>query len=452
MADVSRFIQKADEALKKRNYDYAIQMYQEALLVDPKSAEARRNFRLALVRKYDEKGYPKGLKFGGLTVALKKDPKQMLAEMEKLIVKDPKSIKYNQRIAQVLMDIGAHDGAVAVLEFMVKYCDVKSEKNAQTFKLLAKAYVKADEPQKAQAVLSRAARVVPNDKEIKVLQKEISAKSYNKQVGSAKSSYDLVKNRDEAAKLEAARKGVMSDADADTLIAEEEAKLQANPLDRRAIRQIGELLAKKKKFNEAYERLIKFVEVDPSAGEVGELAAKYKNQYFDALIRTCKAKAQQDPSKAAAYEAKINEIEQAKKDFRLKEYGRQVEAAPTDLEKRFRFGQALFDAGHAAKAFKHFQKAHKSPKFAKHTGLYMGRCLIEMDRIEMAEQQFKNLEKELSDTDEELSKELMYFTADLLEKKGDPAGALDKFRSLFLEDAEFRDIEARIDRLKAATG
>ncbi|MCA8911209.1 MAG: hypothetical protein KDB82_05870, partial [Planctomycetes bacterium] len=211
---------------------------------------------------------------------------------------------------------------------------------------------------------------------------------------------------------------------------------------------VGEILAKRKKFNEAYDRLSAFLKLDPSADDVGTLAAKYKNAYFDGMIQLCLKKAQADPPKAAAYKAKADEFREEKKKFQLVEYGRQVEAAPTDLEKRFHYGQALFNSGDKNEAFKQFQKAVKSPKYSKKAGMMMGQCLLTMGRIEMAEMAFQQVEKQLTEGDEDLHKDLMYFEAELMEKKGDVDGALDKFRELFMQDMEFRDVEKRIERLK----
>ena len=446
MADATRFLAKADEELKKRNYDYAIQMYQEAMLVDPANADARRNFRLALVRKYDDKGYPSTF-FGGIgaTIARSKDPSKMLAETEKVIVKNPKNMKYNNRVAQVLIDLKHFPAAVAVLEFVYKFCNGKDDGSA--LKMFAGACIKTGDVTRAGKLLARAEKVAPNDKEIKTLRKNLAAQTMLDKHGSVRSSIDLVKDKDQARKLELRLKSHLTAEEADVLIAEVERVLSSNPLDRRAIRDLGELYAKKKEFRKAHERMVQFVEVDPTALEIGDLAGDYMNRYYEHMIKICRAKAQQDPAKAAAYKAKEGEFTAQRKVFQLKEYGRQVDSAPTDLDKRFKLGVALFNAGRGKDAFKHLQKAHKSPKFAKHTGLYMGRCLIEMGRLEMAEQQFVNLESELTDEDDELSKQLMYFSADLMEKRGHKEAALDRFRTLFLEDAEFMNVEERIDAL-----
>lgn len=455
MADVSKFLAKADEALKKRNYDYAIQMYESAMEADPGNADARRNFRLALVRKYDAEGYPKSFGFGGMAtkVLAGKNAEKLLVETEKLVAKDPKSIKYNLRVAETLAALKYHDAAVAVLEFAAKAGDLKEDKQGPNLlMLLAKEYSEVGKVTEANNVLARATRLAPNDKHLKELQKELSAKTYNAKVGSAKGAYDLVQNRDEADLLEKMRKGNITEEDAQALIEAEEKKLQANPLDRRAILNIAEVLAKRKKYNEAADRLYAFLKLDPSANDIGDKAAKYKTMWFDGVIQLCAKRAQEDPAKANAYKAKANEIREEKKKWQLDEYGRGVEAAPTDLDKRYLYGQALLDAGNQQEAFKQFQKAKGSPKYAKKANLLMGQCLLSMGRVEMAEMAFQEVEKLLSDGDEEMRKELMYFEAHMLEQKGDPAAALDKFRALYMEDMEFRDIEKCIERLKSAVG
>lgn len=454
MADVSKFIAKADEALKKRNYDYAIQMYESAMQADPGNPDARRNYRLALCRKYDQEGYPRSLGIGGgMTLMMKKDPEKLLAETEKLVAKSPKSIKYNLRVAETLVSLGHKDAALAVLEFLVKVGDMRNDKQApQVLMLLAKTYSDTGDIEKANKTLARATRLAPNDKQLKVLQKELSAKSYHDKFKSVKSSHDLVRNKDEAQKLEAKRRaGPQSAEGAASIIEEAEEKLRENPLDRRAIREIGDTLDRQRKYVEAYKRLNEFLEVDPSATEIAEIAAKYMEKYFNYEIQKYVKHAQQNPEKKAACDSKIAELNEQKHKFNLREYGRQVELAPTDLEKRFNYGKALFDSGDHTEAFKQFQKAIKSPKYSKRAGVMMGQCLITMDRLEMAEKAFQKVEEQLNDGDEDLRKDLMYFEGELAQRKGETDKALDIFRDLYMEDMEFRDVEQKIEDLNKGT-
>jgi tetratricopeptide (TPR) repeat protein len=173
--------------------------------------------------------------------------------------------------------------------------------------------------------------------------------------------------------------------------------------------------------------------------------------YFDLAIQTCTRRAEMEPDKAEAWKAKAADLREQRRRFGLDEFGRQVEAAPTDMEKRFNFGKVLFDAGSYEEAFKQFQKAKGSPKYSKLANMFMGQCLLKMDRLEMAEMAFQAVEKEITDGDEDLRKDLMYFEALLLERKGDKPGALNRFRELYMEDMDFRDVERRIDDLKKET-
>ena len=454
MADVSRFLSKADEALKKRNYDYAIQMYREALISDPGNAEARRNYRLALVRKYDEQGYPRSLfgAFGAMkTTVMTKDPLKTIEEYEKIIEKDPKNIKYNTRVAENLAVLSHHDASVAVLEFVFKNCDGGSN-DLPALKLLAREYVSVKRTKDAQAILNKAQKLAPNDKDVKELAKNIAAQGMLDSVGSAKSSYELVKNAGQAAQLEKAQKMVLDANDLDGMIAQEEEKLKTNPMDRKAIREIGKLLEKKKLHDKAYERMMAFMQVDASATEIADEAALINNRGFDYKMAACRQKAQQEPQNAQAWLQKEQQFAAAKKAFGLEEFGRQVEAAPTDMDKRYRFGEALFNAGRFEDSFKHLQKAAKSPKHAKAVGLMIGACLVQMNKLDMAESQLTNVQKTLTPDDEVLQRRLVYTFADLLERKGDASGALEKFQSLYLEDAEFMDVEKRIEEVKRKLG
>ena len=45
--DYSKHIQKAEEAVRRRNYDFAVQLYQQILEIDADVGEARRGLRQA---------------------------------------------------------------------------------------------------------------------------------------------------------------------------------------------------------------------------------------------------------------------------------------------------------------------------------------------------------------------------------------------------------------------
>src|SRR5690606_17916032 len=113
------------------------------------------------------------------------------------------------------------------------------------------------------------------------------------------------------------------------------------------------------------------------------------NSHFDYMIERCKKKAQEEPEKAAAWLAKGKEYLAEKGVFHLEEYKRQVEEAPADMDKRYAFGQALFDDGQYDEAVPHLQRAARSPKLAKRVSVILGRCFNEMRRYELAAKQLE---------------------------------------------------------------
>ncbi|MHC4830558.1 MAG: hypothetical protein ACYTFT_09435, partial [Planctomycetota bacterium] len=53
---MSKLFDKAAQAVKRRNYDYAIELFLQELTRDPNNADARRALRAAEMKKFQESG------------------------------------------------------------------------------------------------------------------------------------------------------------------------------------------------------------------------------------------------------------------------------------------------------------------------------------------------------------------------------------------------------------
>jgi len=100
MAASDNFFQKAELAVKKRNYEYAITLYQQGLAIDPDRLEERKNLRGCQVRFVQEKGGStvgggmfkiKNAKTIGVIAKLGKQKKfeEQIVEIEKLLTLAP---------------------------------------------------------------------------------------------------------------------------------------------------------------------------------------------------------------------------------------------------------------------------------------------------------------------------------------------------------------------------
>ncbi|MCA8939500.1 MAG: tetratricopeptide repeat protein [Planctomycetes bacterium] len=449
MVDVSKFITRAEEAYRKRNYQYAIQMYLEALEVDPRNVEARRTLRQVLL-KVDETGEkiqaPKGT-----TIMLSRDPEVLVKEYEKAVVKEPKSAKYNMRVADALSQLGAHEAAGFVYQFIITSCE-KGGTNIDAMKKGAQAFIDAGRPDAAQQLLTRAMRAAPNDREIADLQRNLAASSTLSNIQNASGSYAMLANAEQAAELELLKKNVLSIDEVKRALAIVNGKLQNDPTDKAMVKKKADLFGKAKNFDKAYDWLMSQYEVLDRAPDILELAVRYKNQYFDHKVRVCRSKAEKEPEQAEAYMVKAEEFKQAKREFELEQYQRQVDESPADTDKRFALGQALFNIGRHDDAVQHLQRALKSPKLEKRSSVLLGQCFNEMNRLELAAMQLETAREKLDPaSDEELYSEVRYWLGDVYEKQGRGADAKALFQALFMENAAFRDVGNRLDNLAKAS-
>ncbi|MDG1455604.1 MAG: hypothetical protein P8R38_05300, partial [Planctomycetota bacterium] len=92
MAAADNFFTKADMALKKRNFDYAIELYQQGLQIDPDRIEERKRLRQSQIAKVMEKG---GNTTGGGLTKMKNG--FLLASIKKLGMQK----KYEEQIIEI---------------------------------------------------------------------------------------------------------------------------------------------------------------------------------------------------------------------------------------------------------------------------------------------------------------------------------------------------------------
>ena len=445
MVDISKFLARAEDAFKKRNYQYSIQMYLEALQVAPENIEARKKLRMVLLQANKD-----GVKVPvpiGRTLVLSRDPKVQIVEHEKAVVKDPRSLKYNMRVGDALVQLGYHESAANIYQYVVDFCD-KGKENLDALKKGARAYIESQIPDSAQKLLTRARALAPTDKEVMDLARNTAAATTLSRISAAKSSRQLLKNSTEAAELELLNRRVLNKDELRKALEMVQVKIDEKPSDKNWIKKKAELYVKGKQYDAAYKWLIAKSEELDHAPDLIELGVRYKNQDFELKLRICAKKAKEEPAKAADWSAKAGKIIAARSKFQIEEYQRQVDEAPADLDARHRLGGALFNANQHKKAVGHLQRAVKSPKLGKRVGILLGRCFTEMKRFELAEKQLKIVHGVVSDAEEELYNDVRYWLANVYDQQSKKDDAIKLFQELFLDNADYRDVGERLDKLQ----
>ena len=124
--NINKLIEKGEDAHKKRNYDYAISIFMEAVNFAPNNRRAREGLRGAQLKKR-EPSYPSGFaiaifgigsKMGMFFAGLSKkgNPEGYMMACEKYLCLDPKNNKVNMALGDTAMRAGHLDAAILAFE------------------------------------------------------------------------------------------------------------------------------------------------------------------------------------------------------------------------------------------------------------------------------------------------------------------------------------------------
>src|SRR5262245_23615602 len=177
--DVSSHLAKADEALRKKNFDYAVGLLEQILSLQPDHGAARKKWCEALRQKAERKSAPGWLaKLGGsphkLSAAvsgLAKSAGGKARALEKYVAQDPLSVDANLDLGDALLAAGFVDSAVAVFE-----CLGEAEpKLSAPWKRAATGHAQRNRLEQALECLEKALKAEPKDAEADRMRKNLAA-------------------------------------------------------------------------------------------------------------------------------------------------------------------------------------------------------------------------------------------------------------------------------------
>jgi tetratricopeptide (TPR) repeat protein len=450
MSGTEKLFEKAKEAFSKRNYDYAIELFLNILKVDPNHVDARKALRNTELKKQSELGG--GSKLGGLFGAAKgatlsaKNPEKTLDKAEAILKNDPKNIKVRYTLAQCLIALGHHAGAAVELEGSLEV----DPDHVESMKLLCEAYQHLGRIRDAQNIIQRATKKAPSDGDAARMLRAVMASQAieDTQAESAKDYRDMIRDKDQAAKLEAAGRLV---GDAGEMADDEQALLanvQADPSDIKSLKKLGELYNKSRQYKKAMEVYTKAYEVDTSDGALRMAAGDARVKLYDQYIAKY-AKAVQGGDDSGKEKLKKYRLDKLR--FQIQEWEQRVREHPTDMNLRFQLGTFYLTGNKVDQAIEQFQATIKDPKRKVVSMQNLGSCFRKKGLYDLAAGQ---LNKAL-DSGELASDEVngvRYELGRTFEEGGQLEKALDEYKRVMEVDINFKDVMKRIENLKAKLG
>jgi len=278
--DVAKLYSKAEEAIKRRNFDYAIMTLKNQILkFEPNDVKARQLLRAAALEKYKSVGYPtaaqiwsKGLisRVKMIVYKLLKKWEMVVEEAENFLEYDPKNISALHALGEACIHAKYIDTAISIFEMVLAFDNT----NLEAFKSLGRVHQehKQDLP-KAQEYFQRANRIAPTDSEAAKAVKDLAAMITAGTYGVAKSSQDLIKDKKKAEELRDDTTMLRTPEDYAKAIDRVRRELENDPNNKKQLRRLSELYQGIGDLDQSIDTLSRILELDPTSSDV-----KQKNQ------------------------------------------------------------------------------------------------------------------------------------------------------------------------------
>ena len=438
------FANRGRQALETGKYDLAVDMLMEAVSAAPDVLETRKLLRAAQIANFRRNGKSGfGAKLGCMMarqkimgLVKKGQGAEAMAEAEKLLSQnplDPDNIEVAVKAAEAA---GKADHAAITIEAAYE-C---SNKDASLLERVATYYTMAKRWDKARDAYQKLAELKPGDQRVLQLLKNTEARAtmnagWEQTAGKKGGFQNLIANKEQAAKLDAANKAVVTGDDAELLIQEKLKQIEAEPKNMNARRALARLYIQGKRYYEAIEVLQQAIEasgtMDP---ELDRMLSHTTVQYYDQQIEALKAEGRTEEAE---------QMEQDRNQFVFDDLAQRVERYPNDLHLRFELGRQYFTYGYYDDALTHLQLAQKSPKDRLWALYYLAMCFLNQGQTDMAVMQLETARDALPTMDD-LKKKVVYQLGLCAEAAGDLEKAYAYYKDVYSADVGFEDLSERM--------
>lgn len=443
--DFTKQIQKAEEAFRRRNYDFAVELYRQLLDLSPDLGEARAGLRRALRKRHEAAGGG-GKLFRAVSGALPLSKARALEKLgkhdacaralEDYLASNPLDEEANLLLGLALEQAGHLKSACAVYEFTAEI----APKNAAALKRAGAMMQRQGEHTKALAYFERALEADPRDQEALKARKNLAAETAlsRSNVGAVTHSRELIKDKDRTRELERSKRLVQSEEELRAELARLEERFAENASDVDTMVQLSEV----------HERL-----GDPAAAlEFAQRALTYRHDSLELVGRVGeleskrlkKAVARADK---AGNQAEASALERELVAHEVNDYRRRVELRPGDLSLRLLLARKLLRAGEVDGALAELQRCTDEPRVRDEALFLLAQGFQQKGIHELARKEY---ERALGGADpkSERAKEILYNLGAIAEAQGNRAEARSFYIRIYEIDIGYRDVADKMATLR----
>jgi tetratricopeptide (TPR) repeat protein len=444
--DLSKHLETAADAVKRRAYPYAVKLYGQILSLQPDNGDARAGLRNALFKKAEAKPPSKlfallgggvHLFIGGMCRMFKQHG-AAAKSFERYLTGDPMSEGINIKLGDSLQQAGLPNSARAVFQC---YADA-NPRSLVACRRAGELLYENGEMNEAMLMYERALKIDPRDQDSLKARKNLAAEGALKATGleGAENSRDLMKNAEQARQLERDDRLQLSKEEIDAELDKLEAQLQEEPDNVKLLVRTADVMLMDNDLKGALDSLEQACAKNPSNSDLQNRAGVLRLRLQE--LRVEEAEKRGDDS-AAEF------AREAIKEARAGEYKRQVEGNPTDLRLRFQLGQALKALGRHDEAIAELQQSVKDPTVKGESFLFLGESFAAKGMNDLAIGQLEKALEVLGTGPR--AKDILYAMGCVAQEMGQLEPALAHFSRILEQDIGYRDVQQKIEALKSTT-
>lgn len=444
-----------NEALQRKNFEYAANMYQQCARLVPDNVLYRNIARGAAYKMYDDNKTGAGklakMKIGGMRskakkAKAKKEFVEASAELEKALLLNPWDMQTNYDLAEIAKEADWME----VAQFAMTCARNSDPDNKDLNIALADILAERHQYIEAAKVWEHICTLDPDDGDAR---SEVNRMYTRHTTESAKfeeagTTTDLradgTMEAHEIEKRLGASKAGNADGPGMDQRADMERETRKNPESVEAWQKLGAYLKRIKDYKPAYEAFTKALEIEPENHAVREQGEDVEIELLRLKLAEAREGGDSEAIKAAATKL-------LKREMQI--YETRVQRYPQDLNLKFELGSRFLKTNSPKlipKAIPLLQTASKSPQLKGHALVMLGQCFIKEKKPSLAKGQFERALPELHpENDAALVIESQYLLARIYEQLGNTEKAESHYGEVLVLEYDYKDAKDRLEALQS---
>lgn len=439
--DFSKHIQKAEEALRRRNHDFAVELFRQLVDLDPDLGEARAGLRRALQARHGAKKGGKLLRAvsGALPLSRAKTFSRLgkhaicAKALEDYLATNPLDEEANLLLGSSLEACGHFRSARAVYEFLAEI----APRNTEALRRSAAMMHRGGDHQQALDYYERALAADPRDQQALKARKDLAADIALARTSSetVAHSRDLIKDQGRSRELERSRRLHLSEEELQEELARLEERRTESPSDPDLLLALAEV----------HEKLR-----DPEAAlECAQRALEYRRDSFDLVCRVgdLESKGLKRRIAKADQAGRTEEASQLEAELiahEVEDHRRRLQMRPGAVSLRLGLAKKLMRAEDVDGALAELQKCQNEPRVRAEALFLLGTCFQRKGISDLARKEFERALAAQNGMDER-AKEILYNLGTIAESTGDAEEARNYFIRIYEVDIRYRDVAEKME-------